>query len=149
MSSLRTATLTLFFALLAGAPALAQTPADKEGVRQAVLDYVEGFYEGDTTRFLRSVRPEVDKYGFSRTKAGSYEGSAFPSANFGSFAARVKSGKIKTPANAPKLITVLDVQDQTAAAKLTAYWGTDHFLLAKYDGKWMIRHIIWQELPKP
>ncbi len=149
MRCFRAGAIALTATLLASAAASAQAAADKEGVRQAVLDYVEGFYEGDSTRFLRSVRAEVDKYGFSRTKSGSYEGSAFPWTNFASFAARVKSGKIKTPPNAPKQITIFEVQDQTAAAKLTAYWGTDYFLLGKYDGKWMIRQIIWQELPKP
>ena len=53
------------------------------------------------------------------------------------------------PANAPKQIVVFDVQDQTASAKLTAYWGTDYFLLAKYDGQWMIRPVMWQEPPRP
>ncbi|MBM4187995.1 MAG: nuclear transport factor 2 family protein [Gemmatimonadetes bacterium] len=129
------------------APVSAQSPADKEGVRAAVLDYVEGFYEGDSTRFLRSVRPEVDKFGFWKNDKGAYQGGGFPWTRFFSFARDVKAGKTKTPPNAPKQIEILDVQDQTAAAKLTAYWGTDYFLLAKYDGKWMIRHIIWQSLP--
>ena len=44
---------------------------------------------------------------------------------------------------------MFDVQDQTASAKLTAYWGTDYFLLAKYDGQWMIRQVMWQEPPTP
>ncbi|MBC7790917.1 MAG: nuclear transport factor 2 family protein, partial [Anaerolineae bacterium] len=37
-----------------------------------------------------------------------------------------------------------DVLDQTASAKLTAWWGTDYLLLGKYDGKWMISHVLWQ-----
>jgi predicted lipid-binding transport protein (Tim44 family) len=39
------------------------TPADREAVRRAVLDYVEGFYEGDSVKLARSIRPEVYKYG--------------------------------------------------------------------------------------
>src|SRR5205814_1705338 len=42
----------------------AQTPQDREGVRRALLDYVEGFYEGDTTKLVRGIRPDVYKYGF-------------------------------------------------------------------------------------
>lgn len=38
-------------------PVSAQGPADREGVRLAVLDYVEGFYLGDTARLVRSVSP--------------------------------------------------------------------------------------------
>lgn len=124
----------------------AQTPADRDGVRQAVLDYVEGFYLGDSTRFLRSVRPEVDKFGFWQ-EGGSYRGGPFAWKQFFELARRVKEGQQRTPPDAPKEIELLDVQDQTAAAKLTAYWGTDYFLLAKYDGRWMIRHVLWQSLP--
>ena len=53
------------------------------------------------------------------------------------------------PATAPKEIEILDVADQTAAAKLTAWWGIDYLQLAKYDGRWMIVHVLWQSPPRP
>lgn len=40
-----------------------------------------------------------------------------------------------------------DVQDQTASAKLTAWWGTDYLLLAKEKGRWMIIAVLWQSPP--
>ena len=43
-----------------------------------------------------------------------------------------------------KKVDVLDVQDKTAAAKCTAWWGTDYLLLAKQNGKWVITHVLWQ-----
>lgn len=135
----------VLLALPSRAPA--QVKGDQEGVRRAVLDYVEGFYEGDTTKFLRSVRPEVDKFGFWKDDKGAYQSGGFPWTRFFEFARRVREGKTKTPVNAPKEVTVLDVQDQTAAAKVRAYWGSDYFLLARYDGRWMIRHIMWQDPP--
>ncbi len=52
------------------------------------------------------------------------------------------------PKDAPKRIEILDVLDKTASAKLTASWGVDYFHLAKYDGKWMIVHVLWQSIPK-
>lgn len=56
-------------------PLSAQTP-DHAAVRRAVLDYVEGFYTGDSTLHLRSIRPEVYKYGFSRNRqTGAYTGA--------------------------------------------------------------------------
>jgi hypothetical protein len=53
---------------LVAPPAAAQAPAEREAVRAAVLDYVEGFYEGDTVRLVRSVWPEVRKYGYWRSR---------------------------------------------------------------------------------
>jgi hypothetical protein len=135
----------LLFAVRNGA---AQTPADREAVRAAVLDYVEGFYEGDTTRLVRSVWSEVRKYGYWRAKPDApYAGEAMPFAEFMAYANRVKSGRSRTPAGAPKDILIFDVQDQTASAKLTAWWGTDYLLLAKEAGRWMIIEVLWQSPP--
>ena len=131
-------------ALLPGA-VVGQTAADREGVRQAVLDYVEGFYQGDTTRLIRSVSPDVRKFGFDRpSKSAPYVGEAMPFRDFLSYAERIRSGKSKTPAGARKDIVLFDVQDQTASAKLTAWWGTDYLLLAKVKGRWMILSVVWQ-----
>lgn len=125
-----------------------QQASDREAVRQAVLDYVEGFYQGDTTRLVRSVWPEVRKYGYWRAKPGdAYKGEAMPFAEFMSYANGVKSGRYKTPADAPKEIQIYDVQDQTASAKVRAWWGTDYILLAKQDGRWMIIEVLWQSPP--
>jgi hypothetical protein len=137
----------------AGAPAAAPTatstsPDDRAAVRRAVLDYVEGFYEGDSTKLLRSVWPEVRKYGYAGRQGAPYRGMAmaFPQGFLG-YAAGVREGRTRTPAGAPKEITIFDVQDQTASAKLTAWWGTDYMLLAKEQGRWMITHVLWQTPP--
>ena len=37
--------------------------------RLAVLDYVEGFYQGDTARLVSSVWLEARKYGYWKAKA--------------------------------------------------------------------------------
>ena len=126
----------------------AQAPSDREAVRLAVLDYVEGFYEGDTTRLVRSVWTEVRKYGYWRAKPDTpYAGEAMPFPAFMTYANGVKSGRNRTPAGAPKEIVVFDVQDQTASAKLTAWWGTDYLLLAREGGRWMIIQVLWQSPP--
>jgi hypothetical protein len=46
-----------------------------------------------------------------------------------------------------KEVTVLDVLDQTASAKVVAMWGIDYMHLAKYDGRWQIINIVWQAHP--
>jgi hypothetical protein len=126
----------------------AQTVTDREAVRLAVLDYVEGFYEGDTARLVRSVSPEVRKYGYYRAKPGGpYVGEAMPFPEFLSYANRIRMGRSRTPPNAVKDIVLFDVQDQTASAKLTAWWGTDYLLLAKDKGRWIILQVLWQGPP--
>jgi hypothetical protein len=64
------------------------------------------------------------------------------------YAVNVKAKNRPAPKTAPKDVKVFDVLDQTASAKLTAWWGTDYLLLAKYNGKWMIVQVLWQSVPK-
>ena len=125
------------------------TAGEREGVRRAVLDYVEGFYEGDSVKFVRGVRPELYKYGFYIPKDSTrYTGERMTWEEALTFIRRVKEKNHRAPATAPKQVDLLDVQDETAAAKLTAYWGTDYLLLAKYDGKWMVSSVMWQSPPR-
>jgi hypothetical protein len=127
----------------------AQTDADRESVRQAALDYVEGIYEVAPQRIERSVHPDLVKRGFYIKKGETvYSSSPMNFAELVSLAKTYnKSGKL--PKTAAKEIVVLDVSDQTASVKLTAVWGVDYMHLAKYDGKWMIVNILWQSPPKP
>lgn len=135
-----TSALTLPLAIQAQA-----TSPDREGVRRAALDYLEGFYEGDSTKLIRSVRTDVHKYGFSRGgNAPGYRESRMPWPEFLAFARRVRESGRTPPASAPKEVQVLDVLDQTAAVKVTAWWGTDYLLMARFDGRWMITQVLWQ-----
>lgn len=139
-------------AVLAGSSLGAQSgvgsEADREAVRRAALDYIEGFYEGDTAKLVRSVRPEVFKYGFHKAPdAAQYRGMQMTWPEFLAFARRVKANNRPAPATAPKRVDLFEVQDQTASAKVTAYWGIDYLLLAKHEGRWMISHVLWQSPP--
>jgi hypothetical protein len=129
--------------------AQAQTDADREAVRQAALDYVEGVYNVDPSRIERSVHPKLAKVGFYRPPADdAYRpGSAMTFERLVEVAKNYnKEGKL--PKDAPKEVTILDVLDQTASVKLVAEWGVDYMHLAKFDGKWMIVNVLWQSPPK-
>lgn len=123
--------------------------AEIDLVRRAAMDYLEGFYEGDTAKLVRSVSPNVVKYGyFVKRGESSYSGEAMPFAEFISYAKSVKANNRQAAATAPKEVTVYDVLDQTAAVKVVAWWGSDYLHLAKEDGRWMIKHVIWQTAPR-
>lgn len=136
--------------LACAAPALAQPSAaaadDREAVRQAALDYVEGIYEVQPERIERSVHPNLVKSGFYKREAGgpyvespmTYEQLVRLAGNW---------NKEKNRDTSIKEVVVLDVLNQTAAAKVTAAWGIDYMHLAKYDGRWKITQILWQSHP--
>lgn len=148
----KTVWLILACLLLVGLAAVTffagQANNDKEAVRLAVLDYVEGVYNVEPARIERSVHPKLAKLGFYRAPAeNTYRpGNAMTFERLVEVAKNYnKDGKLRK--DAPKEITIFEVQDQTATAKLVADWGTDYFHLAKFDGKWMIVNVLWQSPP--
>ena len=129
------------------ASASAQPASDKAAVKQAALDYVEGIYTVDTSRIERSVHRNLTKRGFWREP----NESIYRPESVMTFdqlmkltASWNKDGKRDTSI---KQVEVLDVLDQTAAAKIVASWGIDYMHLAKYDGRWQIINIVWQAHP--
>jgi len=142
--SLITAALALAVTAI---PASGQTKAaDREAVRLAALDYVEGVYNVQPERIERSVHPSLVKRGFYKdTAAGPYTESPMTYEQLVRLAGNWnKDGKRDTSI---KDVSVLDVLDQTAVAKVTANWGIDYMLLARFDGRWKITQIIWQSHP--
>ena len=141
----------LIVAMLLAAPVMAQqsADADREAVRQAVLDYVEGIYNVEPARIERSVHPNLAKMGFYRPPAETAYRPGRPMA----FQQLVeiaktynKEGKLRK--DPLKEIAIYDVLEQTATVKLTAEWGIDYMHLAKFDGKWMIVNVLWQSHAK-
>lgn len=138
---MKISTFLLFIFLTFSSNICAQNNTD---IERAAQDYIDGFYEGDTTKIKRSVHPDLSKLGYSFREEGikehimTYEravGFARDVANDPQYAA---------PKDAVQKIEILDVQDTIASVKLTLYWGIDYLLLAKIDDKWMITKVLWQ-----
>lgn len=140
----------LALSIVLAAPTIAQqASADREGVRRAALDYLEGFYEGDSAKLVRSVRPDARKIGYYMGRGSStYAPDEMPFAAMIEYANTFRKNGRTTPATAPRDVIVGEVNDQTATAKVVAWWGIDYLQLARYDGKWMIVNVMWQSPPK-
>ncbi len=142
-------TLCLGVAATTAVQAQVAQSTDAEGVTLAARDYVEAFYQGDSTRIVRSVSPTVVKYGYYIPKGDStYHGTGMSYAQMLDYVRQVRAGGRATPASAPREVVLLEVLDQIAAAKVVAWWGTDYLHLAKLDGRWMITQVIWQSPPQ-
>ena len=124
----------------------AQSTPDGEAVRRAALDYVEGFYEAKFELIERSVHPEVNKRGFwFHPKDKKWVDTRMSWERMKTVVAEWSKGQ--DTSKFPKEVTLLEVKDQTAVAKVVAEWGQDYLLLGKFDGKWKITQVIWQSLP--
>jgi len=124
--------------------------AETQKVEAAILDYVEALYEADTSRVYRSVHPELRKRGYYfRGEAKGYTDKLEMSfEQLVSLSSRWNKDGKNADENSPKEVTVFEVLDKTATAKVVAEWGIDYFHLAKLDGKWYIMNVLWQSPPR-
>ena len=112
-------------------------------IKAAAMDYVEGWYQADGERMQRSLHPDLVKRVVRlhpKTKA--------PILNHISKTTLVEytngGGGKDTPKD--KLfydVKILDVYNGIATVKAVSANYVDNLHLAKWDGKWMIVNILW------
>lgn len=121
----------------------------KAKVERACMDYLEGFYEGDTTKLIRSLKPSLYKFGYWKNKqTGNYDADGQMTYRQAiDYAKRVLDKKNFAKAGSPKKVEVLDIMNTIASAKVTAWWGVDYILLAKRGDEWMIEQVLWEGPP--
>lgn len=126
-------------------PLVPSTNSDREAIERAVLDYAESYYEVKPEYVERSIHQDLAKIGYV---AQDREWATHPM-DYDGFMKMVTwhADNGRTPAPGPKEVVVLDAMDQTALVQLTGSWGIDYMQLARFDGKWMTRHVVWQSEP--
>lgn len=128
--------------------AMGQQSAEVKAVERAGLDYLEGFYEGDTAKLKRSLSPGLLKFGYFKSRSSSTYDSegqmTYQEAIDYALNVKAKGRERKVPAGS---MEVFEVAEHIASAKVKAWWGFDYLLLAKHNGKWMIEHVLWQGPP--
>jgi hypothetical protein len=119
---------------------------DKEKIGKACLNYIEGFYEGDTVKLIAALKPSLYKIGYwQNNKTGIYEYDGQMTWRQAlDYAKGVMAKKNFAKADAPKKVEVLDIMNSIASAKVTAWWGVDYILLSKQGDQWMIEQVLWE-----
>src|ERR1700674_5070688 len=132
-------------ALLAAVPASAQdkTSDPRQGIEQACLDYIEGWYEGDAARMERALHPDLAK---RIVRTGPNGKSALQQMSAMGLVQGVRAGFGKqTPKEKQqKDVTVLDVYQDAASAKIVASDWIDYLHLARWNGEWKIVNVLWE-----
>lgn len=127
---------------------ISQSSLDTQLVEEALINYMDGFYKGDTTLFHKSIDPKVNKFGYYMEN-GKYVGDGMSFQEMIRFANNVRDGKFKFKANPRREAVVLEVNDKTACGKVLADWGFDYILLAKENNQWLVKYVLWQNDPPP
>jgi hypothetical protein len=137
----------VLLALLVGG-VQAQSSADSAAVRATALDYVEGWYEGNSERMARALHPELVKrivVQDSTTGKTMVQGMG---ASVLVNSTRHGYGKETPKERQQKEVRVLDIFGNAASAKAVMADWVDYMQLAKVDGRWVIVNVLWERKPK-
>ncbi len=147
MKQLFLTSLVLALAITTG-QAQSSPASDKEAVRQAAMNYLDALYQAKPELIEKSVHPDLSKRGYFHKKGEQHFSNELMSyQQLYDLAGKWNKDGKRPLDKAPKEVVVYEVLNQTASAKVTAYWGIDYMHLAKYDGTWKIVNILWQEPP--
>jgi hypothetical protein len=147
---MRYATLGLSAILLTGSISRGDSPndADRAAIKQAALDYIEGWYQGNAERMERSLHPELAKrIVLADPKTGRNRLDQMSAMTLVQ-TTRKAYGKQTPPDKQQKDVTILDVFGNTASVKIVAADWIDYLHVAKFNGKWVIVNVLW-ELKQP
>lgn len=123
--------------------ASAQSPADSAAIKQAALDYIEGWYEGNAERMEKALHPDLAKRIVRTNKEGQ--------SNLGQMSAMSlvqgtkRGGGKSTPKESQlKDVTILDTFENAASVKIVASDWIDYLHMAKFNGRWVIVNVLWE-----
>ena len=134
-------TLALF------APLCAQAAADSAGIRAAALDYIQGYYAGDGERMERALHPELAKRIVQVDERGRYRLGQMSALTL-IMGTRAGGGKDIPVAERRDDVTIFDIYQGAASAKIYASGWVDYLHLAKWNGRWVIVNVLWELHPR-
>ena len=128
--------------------ARAQNAADAAAIKQAALDYIEGWYEGNAERMERALHPDLAKR-IVRTDQKSGRSRLDQMSALGLIqGVRAGYGKTTAKEKQQKDVTILDVYENAASVKVVAADWIDYLHMARYSGRWVIVNVLWELKPK-
>jgi hypothetical protein len=141
-----TAGALMIVVIMAG-PVTAQPTADSTAIRQAALDYIEGWYEGNGERMERALHPELAKRIVNTNPANGRSSLGQQSAMTLVLNTRRGGGKDTPPAQQRKDVRILDIFGNTASVRIDAGTWVDYLHVARWNGRWVIVNVLWENRP--
>jgi Putative lumazine-binding len=136
----------LFLAAVPVVPLQGQTAADSNGIKQAAMDYIEGYYESDGARMERAVHPELAKRIVRTNEQGRSQLGQMSAMTLVQIT-RNGGGKDTPAGDRRKDFKILDIYQNAASARIDASGWVDYLHLAKWNGRWVIVNVLWELHP--
>lgn len=144
--NIRSFTAVIFTFLFAIGVSAQQSTAEQE-IRQTVLNYAEGWYEGDAAKMESALLPDLAKRRIETNEQGRSRVSELSSLGLVQMT-RPGYGKNTPKAEQMKDVKILDVYGDIATVRLEMRDWVDFMHLAKYNGKWLIVNVLWDGKPR-
>ena len=119
------------------------TVSAPEAIRQAAMDYVQGWYEGDVERVRRSLHPELAKRRILRDPETGEERFRHVTQQLLVDLTRQGGGSEVPVAQRYYDVAILDVTGEIASVRAESYEYVDYLHLALSRGKWMIVNVLY------
>ena len=132
--------------LLFGDRVHAQTAADSAAIRQAALDYIEGWYAGSAERMERALHPDLAKRIVNVDQRGR---SVLGHQSAMTLVQNTRNGGGRdTPAAQRRTeARILDIFVKTASVRVDADRWIDYLHIGKWNGRWVIINVLWENRP--
>ena len=117
--------------------------SDRNLIVRAATDYVESWLDGDPERMASCLHPALAKRAVADPGSGSLD---LDELTFESLVGRAAAGP--KPYGRELGVTVFDVADGIASAKVVSEPFADLLHLARFDDRWLIVNVLWEDRPR-
>lgn len=126
-----------------------QDANDLAAIREAAMDYMQGWYEGDVERMRRCLHPELVKRVIQRDP----QTGAQRLRQMGQMqvvAWTQQGGGSNTPSDKRFYDTIiLDIYGDIACVRAESYQYVDYLQLARYEGRWVLVNVLYEQKDTP
>lgn len=136
--------LTAVVSILIIGNMFSQTRSDTMKIKMCSLDYIEGWYNGDTSRMEKALHPDLVKMQLANLKqTNGYVINAVSKSNMIEYT-KAGFGKATPREKIKNEIIILDIYEDIASVRLTSYDYVDYLQLVKCSGEWKILTVVWK-----
>jgi hypothetical protein len=122
--------------------------AELQGIKQAAVDYAEGWYEGDADRMEHALHPDLAKRALMPNPRSGEGKIDHMSALTLVQATRTGRGREIPLGTRRTHVTVLDVYGNAASVKLEMHDWVDYMHMSRIGGRWVVVNVLWELTPE-
>jgi hypothetical protein len=140
---MRTTQLVLILGLLTVPSLEAQTPADSAAIREAVIDYVDGWWTGDAERMARCLHPSLVKRRiFPHRDTGRSLMQSDTKNDLVEYT-RAGGGSDRPDEKGEVNVSILALDGDIATVVASSDRYVDYIHLARWNSRWVIVNVLW------